>query len=83
MTYYVLVFMRTAPRQICIAGFTPWADVSWMKQMAPNMTMAGEGVLNDCPYLLHERDAKNSVAFDDVLRSAGTEPLVLTREAKT
>jgi len=33
MTYYVLVFMRIAPRQVCIAGFTLSPDVSWMKQM--------------------------------------------------
>jgi hypothetical protein len=28
MTYYVLVFMRIAPRQICIAGFTPSPDAA-------------------------------------------------------
>jgi transposase InsO family protein len=77
MTYYVLVFMRIAPRQVCIAGFTPSPDVNWMKQMARNMTMAGAGILNGCRYLLHDRDAKFSVAFDDILRSAGIEPLVL------
>ena len=48
MTYYVLGFMRIAPRQICIAGFTPWPEVSWMKQMARNLAMAGEGILNGC-----------------------------------
>jgi hypothetical protein len=77
MTYYVLVFMRIAPRQVCIAGFTLSPDVSWMKQMARNMTMAGEGILNGCRYLLHDRDAKFSAGFDDILRSAGIEPLVL------
>jgi hypothetical protein len=41
-----LVFMRIAPRQVCIAGFTPWPDVSWMKQMARNMTMVGKGMLD-------------------------------------
>jgi transposase InsO family protein len=77
MTYYVLVFMRIAPREVCIAGFTLSPDVSWMKQMARNMTMAGEGILNGCRYLLHDRDAKFSAGFDDILRSAGIEPLVL------
>lgn len=28
MTYYVLVFMRIAPRQVCIAGFTPSPDAN-------------------------------------------------------
>ena len=77
MTYYVLVLMRIAPRPVCIVGFTPWPEVSWMKQMARNLTMAGEGILNGCRYLLHDRDAKFSAAFDDLLRSAGIEPMVL------
>jgi len=46
------------------------------------MTMAGEGILNGCRYLLHDRDAKFSVGFDDILRSAGIEPLVLPRESQ-
>ena len=41
------------------------------------MTMAGEGMLNGCRYLLHDRDAKFSTGFDDLLRSAGIEPLVM------
>jgi transposase InsO family protein len=77
MTYYVLVYMWIAPRQVYIAGFTLSPDVSWMKQTARNTTMAGEGILNGCRYLLHDRDGKFSVAFDDILRSAGIEPMVL------
>jgi len=42
LTSYMQVFMRIAPRQVCIAGLTPSPDVSWRKQMARNMTMAGE-----------------------------------------
>ena len=77
MTYYVLVFMRIAPRKICIAGCTLSPDSAWMKQMARNMTMAGEGMLHGCRYLLHDRDAKFCAAFGDILRSVGIEPLVL------
>jgi hypothetical protein len=77
MTYYVLVFMRVAPRQICIGGFTLTPDAAWMKQMARNLTMAGEGMLNGCRYLLHDRDAKFCAAFGEVLRSAGIQPLLL------
>lgn len=76
-TYYVLVFMRIAPRQICIAGFTPWPEVGWMRQMARNMTMAEEGFPDGCRYLLHDRDAKFCAAFGEILRSAGIEPIVL------
>jgi len=83
MTYYVLVFMRIAPRKICVAGFTLSPDSHWMKQMARNMTMAGEGMLHDCRYLLRDRDAKFCAAFDDIFRSAGIEPRCCPREART
>lgn len=36
-TYYVLVFMRIAPRQVSIAGITLAPDGEWMKQTARNM----------------------------------------------
>ncbi len=77
MTYCVLVFMRVGLRQICLAGFTLAPDCEWMKQMARNWTMAGEGMLQGCRYLLHDRDTKFCAAFDEVLRSAGIEPLTL------
>ena len=77
MTCYVLVFMRVAPRQICVGGFTLAPDAAWMKQIARNMTMAGERMLNDCRYLLHDRDATFCAAFDGILRSAGIQPLLL------
>ena len=76
-TYYVLVFMRIAPRQICIAGITLAPEGEWMKQMARNMTMAGDSFLNGCRYLLHDRDTKFSAAFCEILRSSGIQPLAL------
>lgn len=76
-TYYVLVFMRIAPRQVSIAGITLAPDGEWMKQMARNMTMTGDGFLNGCRYLLHDRDTKFSAAFCEILRSAGIQPLAL------
>ena len=77
MTYHVLVFMRIAPRQISIAGITLAPECEWMKQMARNMTMAGDGFLNGCRYLLHDRDTKFSAAFCEILRSSGIQPLAL------
>ena len=77
ITYYVLVFMRIAPRQIYIAGITPAPTEEWMKQMARNLTMVGDGFLNGCRNLLHDRDTKFSAAFCDILRSAGVQPLAL------
>jgi transposase InsO family protein len=77
MTSYVLVFMRVGSRRICVAGLTLVPDAEWMKQMARNMTMAGQGMLDGCRYLLHDRDSKFSAEFDEILRSAGVEPLTL------
>lgn len=54
MTCYVLVFMRVAPRQIHIAGITLALSEEWMKQLARNLTMVGDGFLNGCFYLLHD-----------------------------
>ena len=34
-------------------------------------------MLDGCRYLLHDRDAKFSAGFDDILRSAGIEAIVL------
>ena len=76
-TYYVLVFMRIASRQINIAGITLAPESEWMKQMARNMTMTGEGFLNGCRYLLHDRDPRFCPAFCNILRSAGIQPLML------
>jgi hypothetical protein len=41
-----------------------------MKPMARNLTMAGEGLLQGCRYLLHDRDTKFSASLDEVLREA-------------
>ncbi len=41
------------------------------------MTLAEEGFLNGCRYLLHDRDAKFCAGFDAILRAGGVEPVVL------
>lgn len=51
MTYYVPVFMRIAPRRICLAGTTLATDGEWMKQTGRNMTMAGTVDLQQAPPL--------------------------------
>jgi hypothetical protein len=71
MTYYVLVFMRVASRNVCIAGITTSSDMRWMQQMARNVSHADVGFLSGCRYLLHDRDAKFCAGFDAILESAG------------
>ena len=60
-TYYVLVCMKIATREISIAGITLAPTDEWMKQTARNLTAAGDGFLIGCRYLLHDRDSKFSV----------------------
>jgi len=71
LTYYVLVFMRVASRQVCIAGITASPEAAWMAQMARNVTMADTGFLNGCRYLLHDRNTKFCTAFDGILEALG------------
>lgn len=53
-TYYVLTCMRLATRSMCIVGITISPNERWMAQMARNISLAEEGFLNGCRYLLHD-----------------------------
>jgi hypothetical protein len=77
VTYYVLFFMHLESRRVDIAGITVHPDEPWMKQLARNVTMEGCGVLRDCRYLLHDRDAKYTQSFRAIIASGQVEPLVL------
>ena len=76
-TFYVLSCMRVASRQVCIAGITSSPDQRWMEQMARNLSFADTGFLNDCRYLLHDRDTKFCAAFDGILESVGIQAVKL------
>lgn len=70
-TYYVLFFIRLETRRITLAGITRHPTEAWMTQMARNAVDDTSGALRQCRYVLHDRDAKYCVAFDDVLASEG------------
>lgn len=74
-TYYVLVCLKTATREISLAGITLAPTDEGMKPTARNLTAAGDGFLIGCRYLLHDRDRKFSAGFCEILRSAGIQPL--------
>jgi hypothetical protein len=76
-TYYVLFFIHLESRRVDIAGITIHPDELWMKQIARNVTMEGCGVLRDCCYLLHDRDAKYTQSFQAIIASGRVEPLAL------
>jgi len=77
VTYYVLFFMHLGTRRVEIAGITDSPNEGWMKQVARNVTMSGDGFLNGCRYLIHDRDTKFSKAFRSSLEGVGIECLTL------
>src|SRR5262245_26546714 len=76
-TYYVLFFIHLESRLVVIAGITVHPDELWMKQIARNVTMEACGILRDCRYLLHDRDAKYTQSFRAIIASGKVEPLAL------
>ena len=58
VTYYVLFFIHLESRRVEIAGITPHPNEAWMMQVARNVTMDEWGFLENCRYLIHDRDTK-------------------------
>ena len=77
VTYYVLFFIHLESRKVDIAGITIHPNEPWMKQMARNATMEGCGTLQDCRYLLHDRDTKYTLSFGAIIKSGHVKTLVL------
>jgi putative transposase len=77
VTYQVLFFIHLESRQVEIAGITIRPDQPWMKQMARNVTMEGSGILQDCRYLLHDRNTKYTRSCGAIIASGQAEPLAL------
>ena len=77
VTYYVLFFIHLESRKVDIAGITVHPNEPWMQQMARNATMDGCGTLQDCRYLLHDRDTKFTCSFRAIIKSGQVKPLPL------
>jgi putative transposase len=75
-TFYVLFFLHLQTRRVILAGITPFPNETWLKQVARNLTVE-DGPMTKARFLLHDRDAKFSEAFDAVFQSASIEPLKL------
>jgi transposase len=67
---YVLFFISLATRRIEYLACTANPDGDWAAQQARNLTME-VGEEHQFRYLIHDRDAKFSHAFDEVFRSEG------------
>jgi transposase InsO family protein len=77
VTYYVLFFIHLESRRVEVAGITPHPNEAWMKQVARNVTMDEWGCLDECRYLIHDRDTKFCDSFRRTIKSGGVEPLRL------
>jgi putative transposase len=76
---YVLFFIELDTRRVHLAGVTAHPDGAWVAQQARNLLLM---LGNRRPrFLIRDRDAKFTRAFDDVFRSEGTEALVTPVQA--
>ena len=77
ITYYVLFFIHLESRRVEVAGITSHPNEAWMKQIARNITMDEWGFLENCRYLIHDRDTKFTDSFRAIIKSCHVEPLKL------
>jgi transposase InsO family protein len=68
---YVLFFIELQSRRVHLAGLTANPDGAWVAQQARNLTMTLAERARPVRFLIHDRDAKFSAAFDEVFRSEG------------
>jgi hypothetical protein len=69
----VLFLLHVATRRVVLGGVTPHSTDAWMAQVARSVTAACDGPLLGARYLLHDRDAKYTAAFDGIIASAGVQ----------
>src|SRR5439155_20151508 len=68
---YVLFFIELETRRVWLAGCTHSPSGSWVTQQARNLVIDGGGWERPMRFLIHDRDAKFSAAFDEVFRTEG------------
>jgi transposase InsO family protein len=78
---YVLFFIELHTRRIHLAGVSANPDGAWVAQQARNLLLVLGERGRRLRFLVHDRDAKFCLAFDDVFRSEGVEVLLTPVQA--
>src|ERR671910_2121455 len=78
---YVLFFIELDTRRVYLAGATANPDGAWVTQQARNLLLALEERGRQLRFLLRDRDARFSRAFDDVFCAEGAEVLLTPVQA--
>ena len=69
--FYVLFFIELHTRRVHLGGITANPSETWVTQQARNLMIEGWGFERPLRFLIRDRDAKFSAAFDEVFRSEG------------
>ena len=70
---YVLFFIELGSRRVHVAGVTAHPSAAWVVQQGRQLAWSLAARAEPQRFLIHDRDAKFSRAFDEVLRSEGLE----------
>jgi putative transposase len=70
-TLYVLFFIEVHTRRVHIAGVTAHPHSAWVSQQARNLMCSFDDKRAPVLFLIRDRDAKYSGAFDEVFRTEG------------
>jgi hypothetical protein len=68
---YVLVFIELATRQVHLAGITTNPAGEWVTQQARNIVETFVDRAKPIRFVIHDRDSKFTVAFDEVFCTEG------------
>ena len=78
---YVLIFVELADRRVHLAGVTAHPTGEWVSQQARNLLLDLEERAASLHYLIRDRDAKYTAAFDAVFAAANIQIITTPPQA--